>query len=185
MASFENNNDNAAAGLDPEALANVVGYRELTLPCGRYYLDSVNAATELVINVPNRVALFVGGDFFVSGNVKVSLAGTGEIDIFVVGDFLVNGAGHFGDPARPAGSRIYVAGNKGIALNGSSTFIGNLFAPNAIVSANSNLEVFGSIYSAGFVANGWAKIHYDKGILKAGEKMQATTAQAMWDVRRL
>lgn len=170
VASFKNNNDNATVGLDPDALANVVGDRQVTLDCGRFYVNSIGGAGKLVINVPKRVALFVGGDVFMSGQAQVNLGEQGEIDIFVAGDFIVNGDTKFGDPARPAGTRVYVDGSKAIGLNGTSAFVGNLFAPHAMVVSNVNLEVFGSIYANGFVGNNWVKIHYDKGILKAGDQ---------------
>jgi len=45
------NNDNAANGIDPKMLNLVVGNIEATLPCGRFYLEQIGGAGNIIINV--------------------------------------------------------------------------------------------------------------------------------------
>lgn len=170
VAAFKTKNDNAVVGLDAGELGNVLGTKQVTLDCGRFYVDSIGGAGNLVINVPKRVALFVGGDVKMTGGIEVNLGTEGEIDIFVAGNFQATGNARFGSESRPAGTRIYVNGSQDIPLTGSSAFVGNLFAPNALVTGIGGLEVFGSVYAKAFSGTGTVTMHYDKGILKAGDK---------------
>ena len=80
VANAQTNNDNATIPLDPGALSSVVGLGvDITLPCGRFYLDSIGGLGTITVHVPGRTALFVGGDVNALGALNVQLGPSGEL----------------------------------------------------------------------------------------------------------
>jgi len=162
-------NDNATVGLSPTVLKQVVGDVEVTLECGRFYVEEVSGLGNIVVNVTGRVALFVEGNIAAAGNLEFNLTPEGEIDIFVKGDLLLIGNASFGTKDRPAGTRIYVGGSGDITLIGAGGFVGNVYAPRSLVTATGYAEVYGSIFARDFVSPGYASFVYDLAIEHAGD----------------
>lgn len=159
-------NDNADVPLDPTILANVVGIGEdITLPCGRFYLTSIGGLGSITLHVHGRTALYVGGDVDALGVLDVDLGTEGELDVFIAGDLLSIGSGSWGDQSRPAASRIYVGGTHDVTLIGASGFVGNVYAPNARITAVGDTEVYGSLFGGSIAMPGYLSVHYDRAIL--------------------
>ncbi len=158
-------NDNEAAGVWPEMFTQTVGLVEHTLPCGRYYVDEISGLGEIRIRVEGRVVIAVGGAVAAAGSLRFDLAEGAEIDLFIGGDLGLVGVARFGDEARPAATRIYVAGAADIVLVGAAAFVGNLYAPRAAVTAPGYLRVFGSLFARRIEAAGYAHVAYDRAVL--------------------
>ncbi len=173
VAAAAENNDNDEADLDADALTNVAGEERVELPCGRFYVDSVGGAGALTLVVNGRTALFVEKNVAMAGSLEVELGTKGELDVFIKGNLVSAGTITFGSEERPAATRVYVAGDQAIALAGRSAFVGNLYAPQAVVTGAGALEVFGSVFAKDFAAAGRATIHYDRAILEAGKTCEA------------
>jgi len=161
-------NDDAAAGLAPGAWTNVLVNDKISLPCGRYYLDSIRIAGSLEITLTGRVAMFIGADITVLGNLQFHLGSNAELDLFVANDLNLVGLAVFGDKSRPAATRIYVGGSGNVNLVGVGEFVGNLYAPSSIVTAPGYVDVYGSIFSKDFQIPGYADFHYDSAITQVG-----------------
>jgi hypothetical protein len=170
VAQGQTQNDNADIGLAPNALDAVVGAADITLPCGRFYLDQIGGLGAVTFEVPGRTALFVGGDIASAGVLDFNVGPAGELDVFVAGNLIPTGATTFGNVARPAAVRIYVAGTSDVVLTGAGQFVGNIYAPNANVILTGYSDVFGSIFAGNFEAPGAVFIHYDRGVLDAGNE---------------
>jgi len=162
-------NDNAAIGLNPNALKDVLWAAEITLPCGRYYLNAISGLAKITVNVTGRVALFIGGDLNTAGIVEFKLSPGAEVDIFIKGNLVLAGMGTFGDKAHPARTRLYVGGTNDITLIGVGGFVGNVYAPRALVTGVGYVEVYGSIFARDFVSPGYAYLVYDRAIQQVGE----------------
>jgi hypothetical protein len=161
-------NDDAAIGLSATQWTNVLTLTKATLPCGSYYLDSIRIGGSLDIQVTGRVALFIGADITVIGNLQFHLDPTAEIDIFIENDLNLVGLAVFGDKSRPAATRIYVGGAGNVNLVGAGEFVGNVYAPNSLVTAPGYLDVYGSIFSKDFQIPGYADFNYDSAITEVG-----------------
>ncbi|MBM4361861.1 MAG: hypothetical protein FJ104_04215, partial [Deltaproteobacteria bacterium] len=163
------NNDNALINLDPAALTGVIGVRNLTLPCGRYYLDEISGLGVANVTVTGRVALFVDGDILTAGVLTFNLAPGAEIDIFVKGNFVPTGLVTLGNQARPAASRMYIGGNGDVLLTGAGGFVGNVYAPRSFVTITGYGDVYGSIFANDLLVPGFLNIHYDRGVLDSAK----------------
>lgn len=166
-------NDNAAHGISSNMLNLVVGNVEVTLPCGRFYLERIGGIGNTIVNVTGRVALFVDGPLAAAGNLEFRLAPAGEIDIFVKGDLVLTGRAVFGNKERPAASRIYVGGAGDVLLVGAGGFVGNVYAPHSLVTAVGYAEVYGSVFARDFLSPGYANFVYDRAIQHAGDNCDA------------
>ncbi len=175
VAQGQAKNDNAAIGLDPAAWTNVLTIDTVTLPCGSYYLNSIQIGGSLTLQVTGRVALFIGADITVLGELQVQLSSTAEIDIFIKNDLNLVGYALFGDKSRPADTRIYVGGSGDVNLVGAGGFVGNLYAPSSRVTAPGYLDVYGAVFCNDFQIPGYADFEYDEAITQVGNNCPPVT----------
>jgi len=177
VEQVKQNNDNAEARLDPDALSPVLTVQTIELPCGRFFLESVSIVGHVTLKIEQRTALFVGGDFTVGGSFYVDVGPEGELDLFIGGNLRTVGSTSFGDKNRPAASRIYVGGRSGlgdITLAGLNDFVGNLYAPTASVRTVGLLNIYGAVFGREFISGGTTFIHYDRSILDVGNDCEDT-----------
>lgn len=164
IAAFEKDNDDAAIGLAPGALAAIDGPKEVSLPCGRYYLDAIGGGGNLKLAIGGRVALFVRGDVSMGGSLSLELAPGAQLDVFVGGSFVTSGGNEVGNLAAPATVRMYVAGPR-VTFDGSATIAANVYAPNAVVDTGGSLRARGAVAAKAFTASGSVDVAYDEAIL--------------------
>jgi len=131
VSHYSKSNDNASIDLAPDAFTNYAGPKDLTLPCGIFYLSSIGGQGDLTLHIDGRTALFVGGNLTPGGNLSVELGPKGEIDMFVGGTITSSAPIHFGSAQAPARARLYVGGTGTIQLSAQSLLGGNLYAPKA------------------------------------------------------
>jgi hypothetical protein len=166
VAHARTENDNADVGLDPDALAAVAGLGvDITLPCGRFYLTGIGGLGDITLHITGRTALFVDGDVNALGVFDIDLEAGGELDLFIRDDLVSIGAGSYGDRARPARTRVYVGGTGDVTLVGASGFVGNVYAPNARITAPGATTVYGSLFGRLVEMPGYLDVRYDRAIL--------------------
>jgi hypothetical protein len=165
VRGFAQQNDDAAAGLDPATVAHVTADRTLTLGCGRYYLASVGGSAPLTLRITGRAALAVGGSILHDTTpLTVAVDPGAELDLFVGGDVLLSGVTVIGDQGRGAATRLYVAGTFG--YDGRLALAANLYLPNAaFTTTTTGTEVWGSILAKNVGVTGNLTVHYDPSIL--------------------
>jgi hypothetical protein len=162
--AFAKDNDDAASDLTPASLSNIVEPKTVTLGCGRYYFDEITAH-DLTLKLLGRTAIFVKHDVMMNGELKIELAPSAELDLFVAGDLSLNGEHAFGSVDTPAHVRLYVDGPN-VLLNGAVSLAANLYAPNAVIRPNGAYVVRGAVFGKGFEFNGGLDVAYDEAILK-------------------
>lgn len=170
-------NDNAAVQLDPSVLDGFVkSEKQLRLPCGRFYLQSIHGVADLVLEIEGRVALFVGGDVDVTGSIKIELDEGAELDLFIEKGLSITGGLDLGQKQAPSRLRIYVGGNEPIDLVGGSALAANLYAPHAELATTGQLEVFGALFVRRLSLVGALSVHYDRAILQVGAQCATDTS---------
>jgi hypothetical protein len=157
-------NDNARIGLALDALQSDSSATDLTLSCGRFALRGIGATTAATVRVNGRVLLFVDGDVDLSRNFSLLLAPGAQLDWFIRGNFSVSGEALLGDETRPGAIRIYVLGNKDIALPGTARFSANVYAPRAKLLVGALGDVYGAVFGAVVTSLGPLLSHYDRAV---------------------
>jgi hypothetical protein len=161
VAPFATSNDDAQVGLAPSSLA-VAPSAPLSLPCGRYYFDSIGGDA-LTLTLTGRAAIFVGGSIDLATRLAIDLAPGAELDLFVAGDVRLHDV-TLGAQTAPARTRVYVGGSI-FTLDGSAALGLNLYAPRATVQLSGNQEMSGSLFVGALEMSGAFTIHYDESIL--------------------
>lgn len=164
------NNDNAAIDLDETALADPGAAVRLDLPCGNYYFSAITSSLALTIHVNGRTAIYVEGDVEASSALAFVLAPDAELDLFVAGTLHVSDTFVFGSPNYPALSRAYIAGTAKLELSSDVRLAGQLYAPHSeeLVWSAKN-AIYGSVFAGNFRSSDVTDIHYDRGVLRAGD----------------
>jgi Stigma-specific protein, Stig1 len=165
-AALPPNNDNATIGLDPNVLsAGSVQPTRIDLPCGRFYLDGIDADAAVTIAVHGNVALFVDGDVAVSGALAFVVDPPDELDL-VIGGIVTANALVAGSPSYPALSRVYIGGSGAdLELNAGWRIAANVYAPGEQVSSQSGYTLYGALFAAELSAVGDVAIHFDKAVV--------------------
>mgnify|MGYP000361349028 CR=1 FL=1 len=163
VAGFKSDNDNAANGVDPEALADLGLIKNIELPCGRYYFTEITSLLALTITVTGRTVIAVEGDLTDVGIFDLEIAPGAELDLFVAGDIEFANLAALGDKDRPAALRIYAAGD--VTFVSGFQLGGNLYAPNAIFNSVGLGDVWGSLFVKGIQLIELFAIHYDAAVL--------------------
>jgi hypothetical protein len=164
VGAFRNLNDNAASGVDDNALIAPAG-TNLRLDCGRYYFKGVNVGGATTLHLTGRTAIFVDGDFTATSLLSLQLDAGAELDLFVSGNVMLDGISDFGYKNAPARIRMYVGGSQ-ITLVSLATLGANIYARSATVMANGTLSVWGSLYANRVLLTSLADFHYDSAVLE-------------------
>lgn len=174
IAAAESSNDNARSRLDRDAMSNLTAARGFELGCGRYYFRSVSSLSSIDWHVTGHVVVVVASDFVLRGELKVALDPGAELDVLIGGNLLLSSSARFGDPERPAASRIFVRGavdlataedaTPGAATSGAA-FVGNLYAPGATLQFAPHSEVFGSLFVMQLRILQSLLVHYDPAVV--------------------
>ena len=163
-------NDNEAIGLDEAVLESPTSALRLDLPCGNFYFTGIHTSLATTIHVHGRTALYVAGDVEGSSALAFVLDPGAELDLFVGGTLKVSDTFVFGSPNYPALSRAYVGGTAKIPLSDNVRLAGQLYAPNSeqVVWSAKN-AIYGSVFAGSFRSSDVTTIHYDRGVLRAGQ----------------
>jgi hypothetical protein len=177
IVAAESGNDDTHAQLTPSSLSSLTAARSVSLDCGRYYFNDISSLSSLSVQIAGQVAIFVGGDVSVRGDVAFNLAPDAELDLLIGGNLSLAGAARFGDPARPGASRIYVKGGVELATNadlpalvrpssasGDALFVGNLYAPAATLQVAPHSDVYGSLFVKQLIVLQSLFVHYDPSV---------------------
>lgn len=163
------NNDNALIGLDPDVLVNPNAALRLELPCGRYYLSSIDTNAPLVIYASGRVALFIDGDILTTSPLTFAVGPSGSLDVFVADRITTSAKMTVGSANYPALTRVYLGGvGTTLTITNDVDLGGFLYLARGKLEASNPLEVFGGIIAGDLRNTGATTIHYDRQVLETG-----------------
>jgi hypothetical protein len=155
-------NDNAAAALEATELAGFEGTRELSLPCGRYFLTRLAGTGALSIRALGNVALFVEGNVELDDALEIQANAGARVDVFVAGNMRVTGALSLGgDPNGTERVSLFLASRGSLNLRGSTSIVGNLYAPRADLVTAASFELYGSLFVRRAAPGGDLILHQD------------------------
>jgi hypothetical protein len=161
-------------------MSNLTAASSFELRCDRYYVRGISSLSDMTWRVTGHVVVYVAGDFAVGGDMTVELADGAQLDVLVGGNLLVGGAAQFADPERAAAARVYVLGGvdlatvaeRGALPPGASagtdlTFVGNLYAPTAMLQLAPHSQVYGSLFVRQLLVLQSLLVHYDPTVTSA------------------
>jgi hypothetical protein len=160
-------NDDAAIGLSPAAMSNLAGASRLDLPCGYYYLNSIQSGGNVTVYAHGHTALFIGGDARALV-LTFSVDPGGSLDVFIKGTVAATSDFAVGNPNYPALTRVYI-GSPGVTLSGEAHFSGLVYMAGSDINLTSHITAYGALYCNNFVGQGDnTDIHYDRAALNQG-----------------
>jgi hypothetical protein len=175
VAAHRTSNDNATINLNPNVLAGGGGPGRLDLPCGNYYLTSINTSNAVVIVAHGNTALYIDGNVSSGGEFAITVDPTGQLDVFIAGQMTSQAVFNLGSPNYPALVRIYI-GTGPFNITGGSLVGAFIYNAAGLVQPESDLDVFGGIFAGNFSSTSRTTIHYDRGVLNAGGSCPPPTA---------
>ena len=167
IAMLASVNDNASIGLNPNRLITPGAAVSLDIPCGAYFLNSINSLSPINLAVHGRAVLAIGGDVLLSAGMTIIMDQGAELDLLIFGGITSYGTVPVG--AWQASSlRIWMAGSAPLTFYGHPTIGGMFEAPLATISAPAGMEVDGSIVAASLNLGDEVTVHFDQSILSSG-----------------
>jgi hypothetical protein len=159
-------NDNTSIALDAASSLKLFdAQRELSLPCGRYYVEDIYAAGALTVRIRGRVALYVRNGIVVesTGALTIRLDDEAELDLFVQQGISGLGPVQIGSPNAPTHARLHFGVTGPLNFSAKAMFAASLYAPRAQLVAHSGFELFGAGLLQS-VASGPLTLHYDRAL---------------------
>ena len=169
-------NDDARRGLDPaNGLRALNAPIDLTLPCGRYYVEAIYAARPVTLRIEGRVALFVRQGVLVDegGTLDVRLAPGAELDLVVGATITGRERVAIGDGADPTRTRVYVAGGAAGSSSDTINFLAggvlglSLYAPTLALNVEGGeLALFGAAVVGSVTSSSTLRVRFDRALVR-------------------
>lgn len=172
----KNNNENAAIGLDTDALVRPGDTTVLRLPCGRYYLSEIDLEDETAITTTGRTALFIGGDVNSEDRLLIKPTPGSELDVFIAGDVSIQSDVEVGSAGYPASTRLYVGGPNGWNVYNKSRIGAYVYALPGGVYADNDIDHFGGLYTQNIETGNKVRVHFDRSVLNVDRDCPDPTA---------
>ena len=176
VSAAARSNDDLAAGLDPAAIASAHGATSFDLPCGTYYLPSLQSDDTLELRVHGRAALFIGGDVTLAAGLTIALDSGAELDLVVVGNVSV-ATGVLG-AATPSAARLWLASST-VHLGAGAALSAVVYAPAALLLADQDLLATGALFVRSLSATGDVSVRFDSSVLADGASCATASASAL------
>ncbi len=137
---------------------------------GDYQSSALNVGNGTML-VTGKARLYVKGTFTVGSTAEIVLAPGASLEVFVDGpDVNVGGKGVVNLTGLAKNFTLYgLPTCTSVAMGGNSTFIGTVYAPEALVSMKGNPVVIGAVVGNSIDMTGTADFHFDESLSPPGE----------------
>jgi hypothetical protein len=167
IVALSSTNDNAANNWNPDRLNTPNGMTTVDVPCGSFFLNTINSQALINLAVHGRALIAVGGDVSLSGGMTVKMDAGAELDMLILGGITSSGMVPVG-AYQAASFRVWMAGASPLTFTGHPNIGGIFEAPLANVSAPDGMEVEGSIVAASITLGDQVTVHFDQAVLSSG-----------------
>jgi len=160
VSAAQTANDNAAQGLDPDALDGFSAAQTLALRAGKLYLTRIAGSAPLTLQIDGPVQLYANANVELDSTLTVTLAADATLDLFIAGNVRA-AAVTLGGAGSAGRLRVYVGGPGTINLDDRSLIGGSLYAPTAELVTRGTLEAFGPVFVRRAAPGEELRVHYD------------------------
>lgn len=167
IARARTDNDNVARGFDPALLQPTRAPVDLSLPCGRYFVDELAAKHPVVLRITGRAILYVASRIYVepSASLQIELAPDAELDLFLGTGITALGPFTLGSEATSARVRVYAGtAASGLLFEQRALIGGAVHAPAASLVAKDTFELYGAALLRVAGPERTMQIHYDRAL---------------------
>lgn len=158
VAKAKSKNDNSAVGIGGDQSG--IGFTDLNLKTGRYYLGSLTNIGYTKITVTGQVSLYIDGSIDQVGAEVFDLADDATLDLYVSG--VIRQVGHMklGNAKKPSAFRLFMGGGEEVSLNiGNQVFYGAVYAPRATIKYIGNTILEGGLFANTLAGIGNLEVH--------------------------
>jgi hypothetical protein len=169
------------------------GNQSTTLNTGVYHANSINLTGNKTVTIRGKVVIYVNGPITIGGNSAFDVS-NGELVIYQTSSnsgpgsgLTLNGQVMIGNTSDYDSTkfRIYTNQNS-VTVNGmgSGKFVGLLYAPQAQVTLNGGVDIYGAVIADKIKSNGAAgSFHYDEALGQLGGSTK-TYGPTFWFLRK-
>lgn len=189
--------------MPPIDLPSIPSSGDLTVPksgslsvgSGDTHFDTFVISSGATVEVEGPATLVFESFELGSGAEFVVDATNGEVEIYVVGDFVMNSNTLIASTTyTPADVEINLLSDNVIDpglevdldevdFDSNAKLYGTIYAPSAAIEINSNFELFGSLVARSVHLDSNAKIHFDEALLDVSEDEEITFEVVAWRQR--
>lgn len=167
----------------------------LSVGSGDTHFDTFVISSGSTVEVEGPATLVFESFEIGSGAEFVVDATNGEVEIYVVGDFVMNSNTLIASTTyTPADVEINLLSDNVIDpglevdldevdFDSNAKLYGTIYAPSAAIEINSNFELFGSLVARSVHLDSNAKIHFDEALLDVSEDEEITFEVVAWRQR--
>lgn len=139
-------NDNAQAQDQVDLLQRWSGAQSITLPCGRYYLQTIDGGGSMDITATGNVALFIDGGASVTDGLQIHAADGARVSVIVNGNLHVIGGLKLGELSDAR--HLLVTRGQAYLEQGQNTIGGVLYVQSEeLLLVDSTLDVQGAVFA--------------------------------------
>ncbi len=125
---------------------------------------SFQVDSNAIVTIQGDITLYVTGDFSMLSNTVLEIPEGSSLSLYLGGSFEQDSNTIFDNPTKDP-TKIQIIGTDSfegeMAWDSTSEFYGAVYFPQANVTINSNVDIYGSIIADLFYIDSNARIHYD------------------------
>lgn len=149
--------------LSSSGALSMSGKSTQTLSAGSHRFDSISMTAQTQLDISGDVVLYVDGDFSVSGQAVFNVPAGSSLTIHHgSGSMSLTGGGLVNTSALPKNVSIHSATTGTIAIAGNSAFYGVVDAPKAELKPSGTTDLYGAFVVKTVKISGTAVFHYDE-----------------------
>lgn len=162
---------------------------------GEKHYGAFEIASNATVEVTGPATIIFDSFEIGSGSEFLVDATAGEVEIYVVGDFIMNSNTLIASSTyTPADIEINLLSDNVIDpglevdldevdFDSNAKLYGTIYAPSAAIEINSNFELFGSLVARSVQLDSNSKIHFDEALLDVSEEEEITFEVVAWRQR--
>lgn len=134
-----------------------------------YVMPSLSIATNQKAITTGRARVYVRGNVNISGQAYLAISAGASLELYVGGTNVTIAGGGIINPGNATDFMYFgLSANTNVNISGSASFVGTIYAPNAVVTLIGNGEFSSAIVGRSVTFIGTMDFHFDESLKTAG-----------------
>lgn len=132
-----------------------------------YRASAMQLNGNATLTIAGPVDLISDADATINGSAKIVInsGSTPSLNLYCASTITINGAGMVNNTGNASKATIWgtkaSGSSQSVEINGSASFVGTIYAPNAAIQLNGSGGVYGAIIGSTVTVSGSGDVHYD------------------------